>query len=140
MINNLEDYFKPDQRFFLDKISYNRMESTSGTPARILNCIDQLDAFLNSNSVKLVLTRTLKFDPEAILQLSVSFGVVLTFKEELKSDLSWDELDLAKEFRQNGRFATDNLMRRICLLIAEITSSFGQPPIITPDAVAPLAE
>ena len=46
-------------------------------------------------------------------------------------------MNLAEEFRKNGQFVLGNLMNRISLLIAEITSSFGQAPIILPPSIAP---
>ena len=45
-------------------------------------------------------------------------------------------INLADEFRKNGDFVTIQLMSRITLLIAEITSSFGQQPLILPTALA----
>ena len=43
---------------------------------------------------------------------------------------------MAEEFRDNGKFVTDNLMSRISLMIAQITSSYGQSPLILPPVVA----
>ena len=37
-----------------------------------LNCIDNIEAAVNENIVKLTVTRALKFDPEGIFELSLS--------------------------------------------------------------------
>lgn len=68
--------------------------------------------------------------------LSVAFGADLKFDPQKVNDYNWHEINLAEEFRDNGKFVTDNLMSRITLLIAQITSSFGQPPIVLPSSVA----
>ena len=43
--------------------------------------------------------------------------------------------NLAKEFEKHGDFVLGNLMNRISLLISEITSSFGQSPIVLPPTI-----
>lgn len=137
MINNLADYFVPEQEFYLDKVCYNRINKSGKIKEYSLNCIDNIEAEVNGDIVKLTVRRLLKFDPEEVFELSVSFGVILKFNEEKKNDYDWTNMDLAEEFRENGQFVLKNLMNRISLLIAEITSSFGQTPIILPPGIAP---
>ena len=136
MISNLTDYFETEQEFYLDKITYNRIEKKEETREYSLNCIDNIDVEANEDTVKLTVTRVLKFDPEEIFELSVSFGAILKFKEEKKKEYDWTKINLAEEFRKNGQFVMGNLMSRISLLIAEITSSFGQTPIMLPPGIA----
>ena len=66
MIKNLVDYFLPKQEFYLDKISYNRIEKTSKTNEYSLNCTDRIDAQVNDDIVKVTFTRSLVFDPQEI--------------------------------------------------------------------------
>ena len=127
MIKNLADYFEEQQEFYLDKISYNRIEIGVQASKHMLNCIDRIEANVNEDIVKLTVSRTIKFDPEEIFKLTVIYGAILKFK--------WREIDLAKEFKENGGFVLENLISRASLLIAEITSSFGQPPVILPPVV-----
>lgn len=136
MIKNLADYFLPEQEFYLDKISYDRIGKNENAKEYSLNCIDHIKADLNKNIVTLTVTRVLKFEPEDIFELSVSFGAFLKFNEEKKNDYDWETINLAEEFQTNGQFVLGNLMNRISLLIAEITSSFGQSPIILPPGIA----
>nr|DAM90370.1 MAG TPA: Protein-export protein secB, Greek key beta sheet.35A [Caudoviricetes sp.] len=135
MIKNLADYFEEQQEFYLDKISYNRIEIGVQAPKHMLNCIDRIEANVNEDIVKLTVSRTIKFDPEEIFKLTVIYGAILKFKKEKKEDYKWREIDLAKEFKENGGFVLENLISRTSLLIAEITSSFGQPPVILPPVV-----
>ena len=55
---------------------------------------------------------------------------------ERKSEYEWSEINLAEEFGENGDFVITQLMSRISLLIGQITSSFGQPPLILPAVIA----
>lgn len=137
MISNLADYFIPEQEFYLDKVSYNRIDKTEEIKEYSLNCIENIETEVNGDIVKLTVSRLLKFDPEEIFELSVSFGAILKLNEEKKNDYDWTEINLAEEFRENGQFVLVNLVSRISLLIAEITSSFGQSPIILPPEIAP---
>jgi hypothetical protein len=136
MIKNLSDYFYSEQEFYLDNLSYNRFEKSENVSEYSLNCTDNIQATLLPEQVRIIITRTVQFDPCDIFKLSVSFGAILRFKEDKKSDYDWDSINLANEFKENGGFVTDNLMTRISLLISEITASYGQPPIVLPPRIA----
>lgn len=136
MIGNLEEYFEDEQGFYLDKVVYNRIDKKNQAEEYSLKCVDNIEAVVEEETIRLTVKRVLQFEPEEIFELSVSYGAILKIKEEKKS-YAWDKMNLAEEFRENGQFVLGNLMSRISLLIAEITSSYGQPPIILPPVVAP---
>lgn len=137
MIRNLQEYFKPEQEMFLDTINYKRIESQESDVEEKLTllCQDNVKVSVDEEKVRIIITRSLIFDPEELFTLSVSFGADLKFNER-KSEHDWMNINLADEFRKNGDFVTIQLMSRITLLIAEITSSFGQQPLILPTALA----
>ena len=137
MIPNLQEYFKPEQEMFLDTINYKRIESQESDVEEKLTllCQDNVKVSVDEEKVRIIITRSLIFDPEELFALSVSFGSDLKFNER-KSEHDWMNINLADEFRKNGDFVTIQLMSRITLLIAEITSSFGQQPLILPTALA----
>ena len=137
MITNLVEYFIPEQEYYLDKISYNRIEKTETIREYSLNCIDNIETILQGDNVRVIVTRTLRFDPQEIFELSVSFGVILKFKSDKMKEYDWATINLSDEFRENGQFALGNLLSRITLLISEITSSYGQPPLILPPQISP---
>ena len=132
-MNNLSDYFKSEQEFYLDSITYERInKNISETEVQIL-CKDVIRAnVLDVDRVRVTVTRELKFDPEVLFKLVISYGVILRFVPEKKEDVDWEGIDLNSEFRDNGNFATGNLFNRISLLVGNITGSFGQSPLIVP--------
>lgn len=137
MIKNLSEYFKPEKEIFLDTINYKRIENLNrnikGEVA--LLCEDNIKATANDKGVRIIVTRSLTFDPKELFSLTVSFGPDLKFNER-KTEYDWFDVNLAEEFRENGDFITIQLMNRITLLIGEITSSFGQQPFILPPNLA----
>lgn len=136
MIKNLSEYFLPEQEFYLHKVTYDRLDVTSFQKEISLNCTDSIKAKVSEKSkVKVIVTRTLSFEPEKIFHLSVAFGADLQLNPQKREEYNWHEMNLAEEFRDNGGFVTNNLMSRISLLIAQITSSYGQSPLILPPAV-----
>lgn len=137
MICNLQEYFKPEQEIFLDTISYRRIENSGNELEQevALLCQDNIKASVNDEGVRIIVTRSLVFEPEKIFVLSVSFGAELKFNNR-KSEQDWMKINLAEEFMQNGDFVTTQLMSRISLLIGQITSSFGQQPLILPTMLA----
>lgn len=136
MITNLADYFLPEQEFYLQNITYDRIENTTDSENHTLNCVDNISVDTNDDTVKITVTRTLKFEPEELFSLTVSFGAILKFNPQNKFEYKWREINMAEEFRYNGDFVIGNLMQRITLQIAQITSSFGQSPIILPPSVS----
>ena len=135
MISNLADYFETEQEFYLDKIVYNRLDNKQQPEVYSLNCFDNIEVHVNADIVKLTVRRVLKFDPEDVFELLVSYCSILKLKKEKMEDYDWNSINLVEEFRQNGQFVLGNLMNRISLLIAEITSSYGQEPLILPPAI-----
>lgn len=136
MIANLSDYFLPEHEYYLKNISYNRIDNPPKLTDHMLSCTDNLSASIQGNRVRIILERGIKFDPHEFFELSISFGAELTFNEEKSAQIDWSTINLAEEFHQNGEFVLSNLVSRISLLIAQITSSFGQPPLILPTVVA----
>lgn len=137
MIKNLSEYFKPELEIFLDTVSYKRIENLDNKTEQelLLLCQDNLKALTQEDGIRIIVTRTLTFDPEALFVLNVSFGADLKFNER-KTEYEWSEINLAEEFGENGDFVITQLMSRISLLIGQITSSFGQPPLILPAVIA----
>lgn len=141
MIKNLAEYFLPEQEFYLENVIYNRLESATVGGNYTLNCIDNIEVTTNKNEgVKIQITRKLEFNPKELFELVISFGAFLKFVPEMKAEYDWSKINLAEEFRDNGEFVTANLMSRISLLTAQITSSFGQQPLILPPVVAKVIE
>lgn len=136
MINNFSECFMSEQEFYLDKIFYNRIEKNETTQEYLLNCIDNLETIVKEDKVNLIVRRSVRFEPKEIFELTVSFGVILKIKKEKMDEYDWSSINLAEEFQTNGNFVLDNIMSRITMLIAEITSSYGQNPIIVPPVIA----
>ncbi len=144
MINNLSQYFKEEHQFYLNNVKYVRIENdlmNTGSAQFNLNCLDNIMTTVeDSKGVTVIVTRRLKFEPEGMFDLEVSFGALLDFVPEKADEIPWHEIDLAEEFRQQGAFVLQNLMNRMTLLIGQLTSSFGQSPIILPPGIPQSAQ
>lgn len=134
MEKELAEYFNPQQEYYLEKIEYQRIDSTPVPKELSLNVKDNINVELVPGGVKLTIARVLQFDPREVFYLFVSFGAILQFNDEGKN-IDWGTIDIINEFKSSGDFATVNLMSRISLLIGQITSSFGQQPIILPGVI-----
>lgn len=134
MIENLADYFESEHEYYLQQINYKRLDSEPDTNYS-LDGIDIINTDVSNNTVFITATRKFTFEPEGIFEIEVSFGAILTLAKEKQNDLDWENINLAEEFKENGDFVLSNLMSRISLLIAQITSSFGRQPLITPPNV-----
>lgn len=137
MIKNLSEYFLPEQEFYLQSISYERIEKSIDQKEHSLNCIDNIRVNVyGKEKIRIIVTRSLNFDPEEMFSMSVSFGAILKFNPDKYEDYDWHNINLADEFKNNGDFVIGNLAARISLQIAQITSAFGQMPIVLPPTIA----
>ena len=99
MIRNLSEYFKPELEIFLDTVSYKRIEKLNNNCEQELSllCQDNLKVMTNEDGVRIIVTRTLMFEPEELFALNVSFGADLKFNER-KAEHEWTKINLAEEF------------------------------------------
>ncbi len=123
-------YFLPGHQVFLEYINF---ETTASRPGkRRMNCKDTIVARLSDPvGVKVTFNRALSFEPDGIFYLSVTFSCFLRFDPRTKDEVDWHSLDIAGELRTGGGPILLELASRASLLISEITSASGQPPIIT---------
>ena len=140
MIDNLSSYFRPEHKFYLHQINYQKVENDQITPINTdsieLSCSDNLSVHVNqdNDTVNLFVTRTLSFNPDILFHASVTYGAILRFNDK-KSEIDFEKVDFSEEFLNNGQFVTANLMARITLLLGEITSSTGQTPLFLPPQI-----
>ena len=138
MIKNLSEYFLSEHEYYLKEIKYQKLDLEAGNDTECsLNCLDNINVeTIADKQVEITVTRTLEFDPQNIFYLKVAFGALLTFNPKKVEEYDWHSINMAEEFKENGNFVLNNLMSRISLQIAQITSSFGQIPLILPPAIA----
>lgn len=134
MFSDFAQFFLPEYEFFLDEINYRRLPVSANGETN-LTCQDTLSANIVGDGIKVLVVRRLHTDTDELFDLSVSFGAILKFNKDKASEIQWEKIDLAKEFKESGQFVLGNLLSRICLLIAQITSSFGQMPLILPPMI-----
>ena len=137
-MQNLGQYFRNEHQIYLNGINFERFDAIPQPENGeiTLNCTDNIAATVKDNEgVEIILTRKLTFVPEQLFGLVISFGADLKFDKEKAKEINWREINLADEFRDNGDFIISNLLSRISLLVAQITSSFGQTPLIIPPSM-----
>ena len=136
MIENLHQYFLPEQEYYLNEIAYEKIDNMCFSNSNTIMCEDNINVKIEPHDiVKVIVTRKIYFEPEDLFNIKVSFGSDLKFNTELKKKYNWQDIDLADEFRKNGDFVISHLVNRICLMIAQITSSYGNPPLILPPTI-----
>lgn len=126
---NFNDYFKDEYQFSLKNVSYSKVESEVPTECE-LKITDTIDVEINDDLLNIMFTRNVYFEPVSMFKLKVIFDIVLNFNEEMKekaTSINWSQTLL-----DNPNIYLGNVVSRISHLIAEITASFGQQPLITP--------
>lgn len=137
-MQNLGQYFMNEHQIYLNGINFEKFDAIPQPENGeiTLNCADNITSTVKDNEgVQIILTRKLTFMPEQLFGLEISFGADLKFDKEKAKEINWREINLADEFRDNGEFIISNLLSRISLLVAQITSSFGHTPLIIPPSM-----
>ena len=129
---NFVEMFYENYSCFLNEVNYKVVA--------VGDVRDKVDILINDNvsfelvgdsNLKVVVERKISFNPNIVYEIRVSFGAILTFRD---GNNKLDNIDFEKEFitDANGSIIIQGLLSRISLQIAQITSSYGQNPLVTP--------
>jgi hypothetical protein len=129
---NFVELFNSNYSYFLKEIGYQVI--TVG------NIQDKVDIVVKDNTtfemldkthLQVIVERNVRFEPNIVYELKVSFGAILELKNvsEIERDIDWNQ-----EFKKSneGLAVIQGLLTRISLQISQITSSYGLNPIVTP--------
>ncbi|MBQ7728284.1 MAG: hypothetical protein IJT60_06905 [Clostridia bacterium] len=131
-----QQVFEDKYQFFLKDIEYTAI--TVGPISEKTDVVLKDDFNYNlsyeTNSFNFEVKRTVSFSPNALYRLSVTFGAKLIIRDTAAklNNVNWDE-----EFRNNPVCINliQGLLSRISVLISQITSSYGQNPLVTPPSL-----
>ena len=128
---NFKEYFRDEYQFALKNISYTQLSPAPLGSDVSLNIIDALGTNLSSSSLELTFHRNVAFTPSSLYSLTVTFTCTLSFKDsscvEKAQQVNWNDA-----FTNTRSPYLTNIASRASNLIAAITASYGQPPLITP--------
>lgn len=133
---NFNEYFKDEYQFSLKDVSYTKIESENELPEYKLNISDTINTELNGDWLSVTFARNVYFEPAAMFHLKVVFDIILHLNENAKEGAA--KINWSQAFLENPNSYLGNVVSRASHLIAEITASFGQQPLITPPN--PIAE
>ncbi|MBQ9814324.1 MAG: DUF432 domain-containing protein [Lachnospiraceae bacterium] len=127
---NLQDFFNDQYKFALKKVIFN-MHDNPIQEAKELNVEDSLTHGIKDDMLLIEFKRKVHFDPESVFDIEVAFLIQINiFKEKVKEAENIDWTSELLEQKENAYFL--NVIPRAAGVISDITSSYGQPPIITP--------
>lgn len=129
---DFDRYFLKDCQIFLSHVDYDFLSPPVQGENKLL-IKDSVSSYdLDDDKVKIEIARSLDFGTGKLFSLTVVFGVMLTKNPFSKNEINWSTINVADEFKHSKIPLLGNITSRISLLIAEITSSYGQVPIVTP--------
>lgn len=129
---NFMEVFNKNYSYFLHEINY-RVITVGAIKDKVdISVRDYLDfSMLDKSHLQIIVKRKVEFQPNLVYELSVSFGAVLELINEHEHA---DNFDWEKEFKNSaeGLSVIQGLLTRVSLQIAQITSSYGLNPVVTP--------
>lgn len=131
-MKDINKYFN-DYRLYLESVEYSQNDVEVDGCKIELHCEDSLTSeILNGRALRLTLERKLAFKPIKIIDLSVRFCALIDLENSIKDEIDWESVDIEKELLESNTEILGNLISRTSMLIAQLTSSNGNNPIITP--------
>ena len=127
---NFNDYFKDEYQFSLKDVSYSKIECEQDVSEYELKISDTIDTELKGDSLYITFTREVYFEPVAMFNLRVVFDISLHLNEGFRENAA--SINWSQTLLENPNIYLGNVVSRTSHLIAEITASFGQQPLITP--------
>ena len=128
-----DEYFTGSFSIALENVVYNKLDEIEGEVSlRIDDVLEIKENKTNVQNITAIITRSFSFEPKSLVEVSVSFEVVLELNDKYKNS---DKLDLSlirKELISEDSVIMSIVMSRISLLISQLTSSYGERPIVTP--------
>lgn len=129
---NFAEVFQGNYSYFLNQINY-RVITVGNIQDKVDIAIKDNVSFqmLDESHLQIVVERNVGFQPNVVYELKVSFGAILEMKDATKIE---KDIDWYQEFKNTneGMAVIQGLLTRISLQIAQITSSYGLNPIVTP--------
>lgn len=128
-----DEYFTGSFSIALENVVYNKLDEIEvEVSLRIDDVLEIKENKTNVENITAIITRSFSFEPKSLVEVSVSFEVVLELNDKYKNS---DKLDLSlirKELISEDSVIMSIVMSRISLLISQLTSSYGERPIVTP--------
>ncbi len=128
---DFEHIFQDEYQFTLKHASYNWLPAGDAPQDAALNIKDNIRAEQCGNQIEITYSRSVFFEPNSIFDVTVVFAFILVFSDEAMAqahhNIVWEQALLEQE---NPYMA--NIISRASSLIASITASYGQQPLVTP--------
>lgn len=126
---NFKECFTDEYQYSLKSINYKTIESQEIFDTIELNCSDEINSINIENGLELTFSRKVFFIPKCMYELTVTYSVKLFFVDNTK-EINCEEL--LDNLKNEENVYLSNIISRASLLISDITSSYGQNPVITP--------
>lgn len=129
---DFDRYFLKECQIFLSHLEYDFLSQPKQGENK-LTIRDSVSAYdMAEDKVKIEISRSLDFGMGGVFDLRVVFGITLTKNPFSVNEIDWSQVNVAEEFKRSKAPLVGNIVSRMSMLIAQITSVAGQVPIVTP--------
>lgn len=128
---DFKKFFNNEYEFTLKKAMYDWIEVDHSTNDLRIKVDDHIKWDIIGDRLEVTFSRDVGFIPKSLYTIGVVFCFGLTFRDDTVA-VEAKEIDWGKEFVEQANPYLENIISRASFLIASITSSYGQKPLITP--------
>jgi len=123
-------YFKDEYQFSLKQVLFQTINEHDEAGKFEINVSDDISVDVVDDGIFVDYWRNIYFEPKGIFEIKVNFGLKIFFRDETK--LEAGTIDWAEKLKSNENPYIRNVAARASTIVSNLTSSYGQQPIITP--------
>lgn len=128
-----DEYFTGNCSISLENVHYEKLDELEvEVDLAVKDNLKINDVSSSSDHIEIIISRNLSFRPRSLVDITVSFGIILELNEKYKGTNKPDLDTLKSELFTKDSVIASIVMSRISLLISQLTSSYGERPIVTP--------
>ena len=124
-------FLKEEYQFILKQVVFRTIDEDNDAEQFKINISDDISVAFVDGGLFVDYCRNVYFEPNGIFDIKVNFGLKLSFKDGVKSEEVCD-VDWVAELGDKENPYMANIIARTSNIISNLTSSFGQQPLITP--------
>lgn len=128
---NFDQAFSDQVQFALEEAKYKKIDA--GDQKNVQLATNDTASIIHRDDKKIVIwfTRELRFMPSCLFDITVSFETIWTIKDNSLINDETDDMIISQVLKEKVAFV-GTIYSRISLLIAQMTSAIGNPPLFTP--------
>ena len=128
-----DKYFLTECNVYLHHLEYDMLTLGGEPKLMVTDSVASYD--LDEEKVRIEIARSVSAANNKLFYIKAVYGIILTKNPLVINEMDWSSVNVADEFKKSKKNLMNNIASRLSMLIANVTSSSGVIPVITPPQI-----